>query len=424
METIEALPQLLVSACILVTLAFLMTRARLLPDLLKPRMSLRDQVVIALLFVGMGTAEVLVPDASYMNLRIVAVAAAGLLGGRWVGLFIGIVITYLAAEFAAPKGMPVPIGVSMILGGLAAGWVHDFRPTFSFRPLAGFLVGAGVSGFRDLMNFFLDHSKTTTLLGGVEAAALQGLSVALILLVIEQARSQESQARATAMAEVRALQARMNPHFLFNSLNTLSALSEIDPAAVPQAAAQLGKFLRASIDLPEQQFVTLRQEMEVVDAYLEVEALRLRDRLVVSKDVDPSVLEARVPPFLVQPLVENAVRHGIHPLTKGGTVTISAKGNGARLVVTVMDDGVGMGEVERSRVYESSDGHAHALSLIRRRLVGLYGSKFEALVESRLGEGAKFTVSIPLDVVAPSHGQDTSTRVPGVGAGVVQGGSV
>src|SRR5208283_494090 len=121
-----------------------------------------------------------------------------------------------------------------------------------------------------------------------------------------------------ASAEVRALQSRMNPHFLFNALNALAALATFAPREIPRAAGRLRHFLRASFDQHEQGLVPLEEELALVRAYLDVESLRLGSRLKVEEAIDPGFSEALVPPFSLQPLVENAVQHGLQSSPKAG----------------------------------------------------------------------------------------------------------
>jgi LytS/YehU family sensor histidine kinase len=134
-----------------------------------------------------------------------------------------------------------------------------------------------------------------------QTALINGAGVALILQVVAQVRAREESARAVAMAEVRALQARMSPHFLFNALNTIAALSAIDPRAVPGATSRLARFLRGSLEQHDRVTVPLREELEIVAAYLDVELLRMGGRLQVERCVEAGLLEAQIPPFLVQP---------------------------------------------------------------------------------------------------------------------------
>ncbi len=403
MDAIEWIP-ILEKACVLVTLAFLLTLTRLFPDLRKARLSTPEQAFAAIVFLIMGFAEVAITvqqkhagiALSPMNLRIVAVAAAGILTGPWVGLFIGIAVTLMATTTQGGAGMPAPIGISMVMAGLLAGSLRQLRPNLAIRPEIGFFAGFAASGFRDSLNLILDPPKFQGVIFSFEAAALQGLSVALILLVIRQACDQEAESRAAAMAEVKALQARMDPHFLFNSLNLLAALSQIEPAAVPKATAHLGKFLRAAIDLHDQEHVALQQELDVVDAYLQIERLRFGDRLKLITDIDSRLLRADIPPFLLQPLIENAVNHGIQPKPEGGALSITARAEHGQLLLTVADDGVGTTEVSSESIVGGGKGGTHALGIIRRRLRGLYTSHFQMSFTSTPGVGTQVFVAIPL----------------------------
>jgi LytS/YehU family sensor histidine kinase len=131
---------------------------------------------------------------------------------------------------------------------------------------------------------------------------VQGLGTALILAIIGQVRDRDEQTRVAALAEARALQARMNPHFLFNALNALGALAKIAPREVPRATGRLRQFLRASFDQQERLLVPVEEELAVVRAYLDIESLRLGDRLKVKQTIDPGSLDALIPPFSFQPL--------------------------------------------------------------------------------------------------------------------------
>lgn len=393
----STLVALLEKACVLVTLTFVLTS--LLPAnvrLLRPRLSKREQALALLVFLAMVfVEEVMARQHTLMNPRIIAVCAAGLLAGPWVGGLIGVAATLMA--YATRHYPPIPIGLSMLLAGLAGGLLHRWRPAFALRPLTGFVLGLLTSLLRYALALaFLAVSPATTSAQGLTAeilaAIIHGIAVALILLVVAQVRTRESRTQAAAQAEVRALQARMNPHFLFNALNTLSALSIIDPRAIPRAAARLGQFLRASLDQHEQPFVSLQEELDVVTAYLDVEALRLGERLIVEQEIAPSLLTASVPPFLLQPLVENAIQHGLQPREAGGVVRITVTEEEAWLLLTVSDTGCGIAPEKQAMLFRSDTGHVHALTLLRRRLRGLYGQDFRLTVES--GPGAGTTVSV------------------------------
>ena len=135
-------------------------------------------------------------------------------------------------------------------------------------------------------------------------------------------RNRDEQTQAAASAEVRALQSRMNPHFLFNALNTLAALATIAPREIPRAAGRLRHFLRAGFDQSERALVPLEEELTVVRAYLDIESLRLGNRLILEQAIDSGLAEALIPPFSLRPLVENAVQHGLQSSPKAGCLRL------------------------------------------------------------------------------------------------------
>jgi two-component system sensor histidine kinase LytS len=225
---------------------------------------------------------------------------------------------------------------------------------------------------------------------------LQALGTALILAIVEQVRDRDEQTRAAALAEARALQARMNPHFLFNALNALAALSRIAPREVPRAVDRLRQFLRASFDQQERLLVPLEEELAVVRAYLDIESLRLGDRLKVEQTIDPGLLKALMPPFSFQPLVENAVQHGLHSSPRAGRLQLIVRPKGEWLEMSVRDDGQGVPSAEIEYLFFAERPRVHALVLLRRRLQGLFGRSFQLEVRSEIGEGTTVTMRIPL----------------------------
>jgi len=224
---------------------------------------------------------------------------------------------------------------------------------------------------------------------------LQGLGTALILTIVAQVRERDEQALAAASAEVRALQARMNPHFLFNALNVLAALATFAPREIPRAAGRLRQFLRASFDQHDREFVRLEEELAVVRAYLDIESLRHGARLKVEEAVDPGVADTLIPPFSVQPLVENAVQHGLQSSSGAGRLRVAIRSAGRWLEMSVSDDGQGVSSEEVEQIFFAERPQMHALVLLRRRLQGLFGRSFRLEVYSDAGRGTTVTLRIP-----------------------------
>jgi two-component system sensor histidine kinase LytS len=384
--------------CVLVTAALVLALVPGFRRAARSLLSRRDQGTALLVFLVLGfVEEAIFWDNGLINGRIVAASAAGLLAGPWIGLTVGVFVTWLAV---AQHGLPLgSIATSMLSGGLIGGLLYRWSPKLAQKPLTGFCLTVGVSVLRTgLTFFFAPHSPEA--LYRIEdiamAPVLQGLGTALILAIVEQVRDRDEQTRAAASAEVRALQARMKPHFLFNALNVLAALSKFAPRDVPLATGRLRQFLRASFDQHERLLVPVEEELAVVRAYLDIESLRLGDRLKVEQTIDPRSLDALVPPFSFQPLVENAIQHGLGSSRRAGRLCLVVRGIGTWLEMIVSDNGQGVPSAKIEQLFFAEHSKVHALVLLRRRLQGLFGDSFQLEVRSETGEGSMVTMRIPL----------------------------
>ena len=385
--------------CVLITAAFALT---LVPGFRRSErslLSLRDRGTALLVFLVLGLVEhAAVGQTGWFNHRIVAVCAAGLLAGPGVGVVVAAFVTWMAVAY---YGRPIgPVGISMLCGGLAGGWLYRWRPRLARHPLTGFCLTSTVLCLRDGLTLLYAPGA----LPGVQmfgqmgiAPVLQGLGTALILAIVALVRDRDEQTQVAASADVRALQSRMNPHFLFNALNTLAALATIAPREVPRATGRLRHFLRAAFDQHERELVPLEEELAVVRAYLQIESLRLGNRLKLDQAIDPGLAEALIPPFSLQPLVENAVQHGLQSSPKAGCLRLVVRRQmGEWLDMSISDDGHGVPSTEVERVFFAVRPRVHALSLLRRRLQGLFGRSFRLEVCSDVGQGTTVTMRIPL----------------------------
>ena len=194
-----------------------------------------------------------------------------------------------------------------------------------------------------------------------------------------------------ANAQLAALRGQLQPHFLFNTLNGIAELVHRDPERADLMLTRLAMLLRRSIDTMQRREVSLAEELEFVDAYCDLMRMRLGARLTVVKAVDAEALSATVPALLLQPLVENAIRHGIEPVPAGGRVEIEARRRGDVLVLEVRDDGRGLPEGFRGARGTEGVG----LSATRRRLRRLYGKAHGLAIRARPEGGAVAAVTIP-----------------------------
>jgi signal transduction histidine kinase len=210
-------------------------------------------------------------------------------------------------------------------------------------------------------------------------------------------RSQERERRtlelasSLAQARLQALKMQLHPHFLFNALNAIATLVHKDPHAADDMIANLSNLLRLALDHSEMHEVSLRKELEFVDCYLEIEQMRLGDRLRVEKHIEPSTLSALVPFMILQPLAENAVRHGIEPMRNPGVVTLRAAREGMFLNITVSNTGTGV-FTSTPPVNRPGIGVANT----RARLQELYGSTAQLIMQPAGDGGFSVSMQIPL----------------------------
>lgn len=212
------------------------------------------------------------------------------------------------------------------------------------------------------------------------------------LLTLKKAAKQEEMLR---RAEIRALQSQIRPHFLFNALSTISTLCRVNAEKARELLGDLSNYLRSGFSFKDnEEFVPLDTELGYVKSYLAIEAARFGERLRVSFDLRVKT-PCRIPPLIIQPLVENAVRHGLLPKKEGGEIKVSARKQQGFLILRVEDDGVGIpAEKVEKLLQDSLPGAGVGVSNVNHRLKSIYGQ--ELLMESQVGKGTVVTVKIPL----------------------------
>jgi len=238
-----------------------------------------------------------------------------------------------------------------------------------------------------------EHATLDKLFFGI-GVLLYLLSVAVhyVLLAMEKSREAEEHAHEAQVlardAELRALKAQINPHFLFNSLHSISALTTSDPRRAREMCITLAEFLRSTLGLGEKTTIALEEEIALVHRFLSVEKVRFGERLRIVEEIDPDTLACIVPPLLLQPLVENAVVHGIANLPEGGVIRIVASNGEGRLSIAVEND--------FDPEYRAKRRKGIGLANVRDRLAGRYGkeSTFDAEIA---GNQYRVRLSLPAE---------------------------
>ncbi|MFQ5823069.1 MAG: sensor histidine kinase [bacterium] len=191
--------------------------------------------------------------------------------------------------------------------------------------------------------------------------------------------------------ELQNLKSQINPHFLFNALNSVNALIAKDPEKARSMNAKLAQLFRYSLDGYVRKFVTLKQELDFIHNYLDIEKVRFGNKLYIHQEIDSKALETEVPSMILQPLVENAIKHGISKIAKGGELNIQAHQNGNLLNLEVSDTGKGITEQNLSKIFEKGLG----LKNTNERLKRIYGDAYGLEVKNMQPQGFSVIIKIP-----------------------------
>jgi signal transduction histidine kinase len=278
---------------------------------------------------------------------------------------------------------------------------QTWRRALPLHLLAGTLICAAWAAFHivldvyfngDLAKFWWSNLPRIVFLNLDRELLVYWIIVVLSHAVDYYQRYREGELRAS-QAQLQALKMQLHPHFLFNALHSISALVHSDPDAADKMIARLGDFLRLTLDSAAAQEVTLKQELEFLNCYLDIERTRFRDRLTTQIEADPKVLDCVVPNLILQPIVENAIRHGVSQRAAHGHVEVRASRVGDALRLEVRDNGRGLPEgAEANRAKQGGVGLANT----RARLQQLYGSAYRFELQNAPEGGAVVTLELPL----------------------------
>ena len=222
-------------------------------------------------------------------------------------------------------------------------------------------------------------------------------------------RKLEEQERLLLEARLDALQSQINPHFLFNTLNSVSSLVRFDPDRARELIVKLSKILRRFLGKHDE-FVQLREEIEFVEDYLDIEVVRFgRDKLRVYKHLDPATLDIVIPAILLQPLVENSIKHGLAPKIDGGSITLRSRLQEGKLIIQVEDDGVGMSAPPAVAAEQMGSGRGIGMMNVAERLHVLFGDEGRMTVQSRDGQGTLVLLELP--ALHPEAGEGSPSAI-------------
>jgi len=240
---------------------------------------------------------------------------------------------------------------------------------------------------KGLPRFYRAYFHTNLLFMWAVVAAFHGLRIYRKY----KTREVEAARLETRFAEAQnlALRMQLQPHFLFNTLNSISALVHSNPDGADEMISRLGDFLRTTLDAPHDQLVTLRREVAFIQDYLAIEQVRFQERLQVEIQIPPALMDVRLPSFILQPLVENALKHGLADRPQGGTLSLRARSDSGNLVLEIQDDGQGY----------APGREGVGLANVRSRLGLVYKGRHQLDILGAPERGTLVTLRIPMNPV-------------------------
>ena len=425
----QQLVPLLVKLAVAASLASVLIRSSRFQSMLMVEdrtMTQRMQITLfCALFLGAGVGVRVLSHNTYkaIDLGLEGCMVLGMVAGYTAGLVGGALIS-LPAMFAGElMTMPLFAGVG-VLGGLLRDIAPEKEDIWRFSPFFDLSIWR-------LMRKRLDLTKATFNVGCVLAILLaEFLRVAIIRLFprgsvfslypdldgthwgtaiamfattlfavalplkiwnnIRNEKKLEAQQRLLNEARLTALQRQINPHFLFNTLNSVAALIRSNPDQARNVVYKLSAILRRLLR-KQDNFSPLREELSFIDDYLAIEMTRFGDKLRFQKEIDPATLDRLVPSMLLQPIIENSIRHGLSTKVGGGIIRLRSLVVDGRLHVFIEDDGVGIPEEKLATLFEQGIG----VSNVNERLKVLFGNDYRMWIDSRPGQGTQTEIEIP-----------------------------
>ena len=415
----DYLVPLLLKLVVMASIASILARSNKFKSMLMlEERTINQRVALALwlsiVFGGSVATRVVMPTYRSADLGLEGCLIAGILGGYITGLLSGVLISLPALFNAEYLAMPLLAGVG-VLGGILRDLAPDPEEIWRFSPFfdlniyrffkeskdyrrtafhlvfpAGILVAEAL---RRMLRITPESNKLPNAWATVAVYAATLFAVAIPLKIWNSTRNErklEEQERLLVEARLAALTSQINPHFLFNTLNSVSSLIRTDPNQARIMVVKLSAVLRRLLRKHEN-FSPLRDELSFIEDYLAIEVVRFGDKLRFEKEVAPDTLDMLVPSMLLQPLVENSIKHGLSSKVEGGTIRIRTHRSDFRLHVLVEDDGVGIAENRLASLLDQGIG----VSNVNERLKVLFGKEYRMWIDSQPGHGTRIQIEMP-----------------------------
>jgi LytS/YehU family sensor histidine kinase len=392
--------------CVLVAVAFLLARGRILALLFRGHRTAWETLYLGIVLGLIGVTEEAFPGARFPYVtHALIVTFAALAGGPLVSLVTVAVVTLGAIVIG---GAPAALGTLLsVLPGALVGEALRRAARGHLRLPVGFAAGVLAQSAGVLVQMLPHGIGAGSLVRSFSTVPANGFGVALLMLVVHDAQLRADSERHRVEAEralnlvteaqLSALRARVHPHFLFNALTSIAALCTEAPEKAEAATVRLGQLMRRVLETNAATPLCLGDEIAHVRGYLEMEQMRLGERLRASWQVDDGCAQLRVPPFAIQTLVENAVRHGIAPRVGPGEITVAVRRSLRHTLIAVTDTGMGMTAETRREALDTATQRLHGLRILTQQLTLLYGERSRVRLFSQVELGTVAAFAVPAE---------------------------
>lgn len=385
---------------------------------------LRLAAILAIIFAAGVSARIITGSYEAVDFALEASFLSGFIGGYVPGLVAGGMLMLPGLLGGEWLSLPLFVGAGA-LGGLLRNLAPEPDEIWRFSPLAVLGARQALRDWRARMRilfhlatlvavvwlellrqglgrlfgkkaiFYLSANAPETPVWHVLAIYVTTVFVITIPLKIwgsvRNEQKLEEQNRLLVQARLQALSSQINPHFLFNTLNSVHSLIRTDPELAREVVVKLSRILR-NLLAKHETFVPLSEELKFIEDYLDIEKVRFGERLQVVKDIDPEAESKLVPSMILQPLVENAIKHGLSKKLSKGTLKLEAKLKSGHLILAVEDDGVGIPHEKQRKLTESGIGVRN----VNERLQVLFGSSYRFRIHSEEGKGTRVELELPV----------------------------
>lgn len=336
---------LLEKASLLVVLFLLISKLKIFKKIFeKDKYEIEDLIIISLIFTFLaifGTYNGIRYMGSIVNTRVIAIVSSGILFGPVVSVPAGIFAGMHRYLIDVGGITAIPCFLSSILAGILSGALHGKIPK-RYTEIYGIIVGMLSESFTILLIYLISrpHEMAIDIIHAIYMPLLSGqIAIGFVVSIVEGIEKDKKEIEARNKAEMRALQRQINPHFLFNSLNTIASFIRFDPNKARELIISLSTYLRHNLESSEN-LISIDKEINQVKSYVEIEKARFGEHLDVVYDIDN--VDIKIPSLIIQPLVENAIIHGILEGEERGCVKISVKKVNDVVNISVVDDGIGI----------------------------------------------------------------------------------